>query len=435
MTSRGEPLWICTTPESPWTRKSPKAARRAGKAGLRVTDARHQAIEGFGGCFNELGWIALQSLPATRRDQVLRALFDPRDGCRFTLCRLPIGASDYAAEWYSHNEHDGDYEMKRFSIERDRGCLIPYIRAALKHRPDLKLFASPWSPPTWMKFPRAYNYGTLIQEPRMLEAYALYFVKFVQAYAREGIRIDQVHVQNEPVADQKFPSCLWTGAQLREFIARRLGPAFRRHGLDCEIWLGTLNTDDYDGYVHAVLDDPAARRFVAGVGFQWAGKGAIQRTRESFPDARLMQTENECGDGRNTWAYAGYVFSLLRHYLSNGANAYVYWNMVLAPRGASTWGWQQNSMITVDPKTRRVTRNPEFHVMRHFSRFVPPGAVRRGLEGQWTGNAVAFETPRGRTVVAVRNPFDGPRELMLEAAGRKLALTLPPESINTLVLD
>jgi glucosylceramidase len=391
-------------------------------------------MRGFGGCFNELGWIALAALPRERRDAVLDALFDPRRGCRFTFARLPIGASDYAAGWYSHNETDGDFAMRRFSIARDRLHLIPYIREALRRQPDLTLFASPWSPPTWLKRPPVYNYGTLVWEPRFLRAYALYFVRFVEAYRRESIRIRQVHVQNEPVADQKFPSCLWTGAQLRDFIRDYLGPAFRRRRLDCEIWLGTLNTGDYDGYPNTVLSDPGARRCVAGVGFQWAGKEAIQRTHQSWPAVPLMQTENECGDGRNTWAYATYVFNLLQHYITNGAGAYFYWNMVLEQGGRSTWGWPQNSMVTVDPATRRATFTPEFYVMKHVAHHVPPRSVRLGLAGDLAGNTLAFETPQRDRVLVTSNPFDTVRPLTIASERGRVTADLPPRSFNTLLL-
>jgi glucosylceramidase len=402
---------------------------------LRLGAERHQVWEGWGGCFNELGWIALSALPPERRDAVLRELFDPGDGCRFNLCRLPIGASDYAAEWYSHNEAAGDLEMKKFSIERDHKYLLPYIKAALALRPDVKLFASPWSPPTWMKFPKAYNYGTLIWNPDILRAYALYLAKFVQAYRHEGIRISQIHAQNEPVADQKFPSCLWTGAQLRDFIRDHLGPVFSRLGLDCEIWLGTLNTADYDGFVNTVLSDPEANRLIAGVGLQWDGKGMVQRVHAAWPQKRLMQTENECGDGRNTWEYAQYVFGLLQHYITNGANAYVYWNMVLAPTGLSTWGWKQNAMVTVDPDTQGVVYNPEFYVMKHFSRFIAPGAVRMGVSGGMAGNAVAFENPDGSRVAVVANPLKTERQCVLGEGSRTISFILSPESFNTVVLS
>ena len=425
--------WIATTRKQAWQNAS-CAPGQAREVNLQIGDERRQTWEGWGGCFNELGWMALSAVTAAQREEVLKALFDPGEGCRFNLCRLPIGASDYAAEWYSHNENDGDLAMERFSIARDRQFLIPYIKAAQALRPDLKFFASPWSPPTWMKFPRAYNYGTLRWTPEILRAYALYFVKFVEAYRQEGIRISQIHPQNEPVADQKFPSCLWTGTQLRDFIRDHLGPAFAQHGLDCEIWLGTLNTDDYDGFVNAVLADPAANRFISGVGLQWAGKGMAQRVNAAWPGKKLMQTENECGDGNNTWEYAQHVFNLVHHYAINGAQAYVYWNMALAPTGLSTWGWRQNAMVTVDPQSGQVTYNPEFYVMKHFSRFIAPGAVRLETKGPLSANAVAFENPDDSRVVVVANPLKTERPCVLGEGQGAAALLLKPESFNTVVL-
>ncbi|UUZ84946.1 hypothetical protein LJK88_15855 [Paenibacillus sp. P26] len=437
--------WIASTPEAAWKEMSvPDAA--SDDANLTMTGEYFQTVEGFGGCFNELGFIALSHLTEEQREKVFHDLFHPEGEHRFSICRLPIGASDYALDWYSLNETDGDLAMERFSIERDRRYLIPYIKEALKLNPDLKLFASPWSPPTWMKFPKAYNYGTLRWEKDILEAYALYFVKFVEAYREEGITIHQIHVQNEVVADQKFPSCVWTGEQLREFIRDYLGPAFEKHGLDTEIWLGTINAPEpwdewlkkkatgHDAYAHTVLSDPEAYKYVKGVGYQWAGKYGIQRTVQSYPELRYMQTENECGDGENTWFYAMYVFNLYQHYFTNGVNAYIYWNMVLEPKGRSTWGWEQNSMITVDPAEGRVIRNPEYVVMKHFAHWVNPGSKRIGLKGPWTGNAATFERPTGEKVVVIANPFKETRVIRLSDGASVRAFELEPESFNTIVI-
>jgi len=359
MREKTDALWVSSTRLSPWRNEflGPEHARRQLHDAVEILESPRQKWMGLGGCFNELGWHALLTLSKAARHRVIQALFDER-GCRFNLGRVPIGASDYAASWYSLNENEGDFGMRRFSIARDRQSLIPYIREALRVQKSLVLFASPWSPPAWMKNPPVYNYGTLVWTKQNLDAYALYFVKFVQAYRREGIKIHQVHVQNEPVADQRFPSCRWTGEQLRDFIRDHLGPAFRKHRIDCEIWLGTLNAADYNGYVHTVLSDRRANRYITGVGLQWDGKGALQRTWMSWPEKKLLQTENECGDGENTWTYAGYVFELMHHYITNGVNGYVYWNMVLPPDGCSTWGWRQNAMITVDPWAGHFT--PDF---------------------------------------------------------------------------
>lgn len=146
-------VWVSSTESEPWVSRSVESAAAEGAADLAFTGEIHQNIEGFGGCFNELGFEALNLLAAEDRSAVLHSLFHPEGDHKFSICRLPIGASDYALEWYSLNETDGDYAMEHFSIERDRKYLIPYIREALKLNPELKLFASPWSPPTWMKFP------------------------------------------------------------------------------------------------------------------------------------------------------------------------------------------------------------------------------------------------------------------------------------------
>jgi glucosylceramidase len=424
---------ISSNPERQW-REIPPSNVTPAEVNLELTGVTYQPVEGFGGCFNELSWIALKQLPEEIREKIMDILFTPDGECSFNFGRLPIGASDYAAEWYSHNEFSGDYSMEKFSIARDQLYLIPYIKAALKRRNDLKLFASPWSPPTWMKFPKAYNYGTMIWSKENLSAYALYLLKFVQAYQEAGIHIRQLHVQNEPAADQKFPSCLWTGEQLREFIRDYLGPLFERSGVATEIWLGTINSGAYDSYVHSVLSDPPARRFISGVGYQWAGKEAAQRTYESWPELGLMQTENECGDGQNTWEYAHYVFNLFRHYFSNGVRAYIYWNMVLPPEGQSTWGWKQNSLITVRPDTREVIFNPEFYVMKHFAHFVKPGAVRLGLKGPWTGNALAFKNPNGEIIIILNNPFSDNRRLSIQNGTTVAGFELKPYSINSILI-
>ncbi len=437
-------MWYSSTEALPWSRKSPGGAEKA-ESVLTVGSERKQTMDGFGGCFNELGFIALGHLPEAERAQVLHDLFHPEGEQRFSICRLPIGASDYASQWYSLNETDGDLAMEHFSIERDKQYLIPYIKEALALNPELKLFASPWSPPTWMKSPKAYNYGTLRWEKEILEAYALYFVKFVQAYREEGITIHQIHVQNEVVADQKFPSCVWTGEQLREFIRDYLGPAFARQGLDTEIWLGTINAaepwdewmkkkaQDHDAYAHTVLSDPEAYKYITGVGYQWAGKYTIQRTVSSYPELKYMQTENECGDGENTWFYAKYVFNLYQHYLANGVNAYIYWNMALEPKGRSTWGWEQNAMITIDPAEPKAIRNPEYYVMKHYSHFVPPSSQRLSLKGPWTGNATAFATPAGDTVIVIANPFKEARTIAIACGAEQVSFTLEAESFNTIV--
>lgn len=443
--------WIYSNEHAVWQQKQPNKVDNKSDS-LTLNGAEYQKMNGFGACFNELGYRALKHLAEDEQELLLEELFSTsEDKTGLTMCRLPIGANDYSEDWYSLNETPGDYDMRHFSIERDRNGLIPYIKRAQKYNKDLKLFASPWSPPTWMKNPPVYNSGKLIPADDNLKAYALYLAKFVEAYVAEGIRIHQVHVQNEPVANQKFPSCMWTGEELKVFIRDYLGPQFKKSELETEIWLGTINapgcdyrrlifdkwaTEDYDYFANSVLSDNEALQYISGVSYQWGGKIAIQRTFESWwPRIRLMQSENECGFGDNTWEYARYNWTMLKHYISNGAESYMYWNLMLEPNGVSTWGDPQNAMITIDPKTKKAAFNPDFYVIKHISAPLCDGAVCLGANGPWAGDTIAFRNPDNSIVLNVFNPFAECREFCFSHNNEQYAFNLEPQSINSIIID
>lgn len=425
--------WILSKENDFWQEKEYKNSKAENATDLKTTGETDQTVDGFGACFNELCQIALEQLSEEDHKKVLDLLYSPEeDGLRFNYCRMPIGASDYAERWYSYNETEEDYEMEHFSIDEDRKFLLPMIKEAFKRNGAITLFASPWSPPTWMKFPKAYNYGTLKWNEKNLKAYALYFAKFVEAYEKEGITVDAIHVQNEPFSDQKFPSCRWTGEQFIEFIGKYLGPTFKERGIKAKIFLGTLNNaniESYNDYINAILHDPDASGYVDGIGLQWAGKGCAPMMHESWPEVYIIQTENECGDSGNSWHFSKYVYSLMRHYFTYGVRAYVYWNPVLVDGGMSTWGWKQNSMITV--KDGKYILNPEFYIMKHFARFVNKGAVRLVLSGHWTSNSVAFKNPDGSIVLICQNPFKKDQTVNFNLDGEEYSLNLPADSINT----
>lgn len=188
-------------------------------------NATAQKIEGWGGCFNEIGWRALLRVDEIDRQRILRALFDEKDGLGLNFGRLPIGASDFALSPYSMDDEPGDLELKHFSIERDRYMLIPFIKAALAIRPDLKLWASPWSPPAWMKTSGTYHGGSMKNDPAIFKSYANYLARFVEAYKAEGINLYALHVQNEPYVNNKYPTCVWPDATvMRDFIRDYVAP-------------------------------------------------------------------------------------------------------------------------------------------------------------------------------------------------------------------
>ncbi len=417
-----------------------------------------QVVDGFGGAFNENGWHALTSIDEAQREAVLKALFDPEEGCKFIFGRVPIGMSDFTIEKvYSLNETPGDYEMANFSIERDKSYNIPYVKAAMKYQPNLLVHASPWTPPTWMKtyptYEGKYRVNGVDQpvklkmDPQTLKAYALYFRKFVEEWGKEGIEIFAVFPQNEPrYYEFKHPSCNITGSELNIFIRDYLYPEFSGNGITTEIWYGTLNySDDFANDIKPVLDDPVTRNVVKGYGFQWFGDGIMKQAKEylnerdPFLRFKLMQTENKCYAGKNSWEDAVDTFRTIRSYFEAGANSYMYWNMVL-DTNFNLVSWMpraQNSMISIDTTRKQVIYNLEFYVMKHFSYYVRKGASYIPASVAYSGSkliAAAFRNPDGTIVLNICNTSESQETVSVKCGDSYAMLNIPGRSFNTLYI-
>ena len=421
---------ICSTEANAWCE-----LERTSKKGIELTiSEERQSVRGFGTCFSELGAQAINSLDEDAREEFLNELFC-EDKCNFNYCRTPIGASDFSLDFYSYNESDGDVEMKNFSIERDRALLLPLIKESLKRQNGMQMFASPWCPPLWLKTKRVYNSGTFNMTDECLTAYALYFKKYVEAYLNEGVPLVHICPQNEPCSNQVFPSCAWTGKELTTFIGGYLGKALE--SLPVDIIFGTINgpetdyrklTTRYSDYLGLAMRDEKARKYIKGVAYQWAGKYALLETHDDYPDLEIIQSESECGDGKNSWAHMMYVFELMRQYFRMGASSYVYWNIALDGNSTSTWGWKQNSLIYV--LDGKAPYTPEFYLMKHFSHFVKRGARYLRLKGEHSSSSVAFRNPDGTLVLIVSNPYK--EETVITFEGSSYAL--PPRSISTITV-
>ncbi len=450
--------WVATNETESWVSKKKDAKfvnESSNYSAEIITDRTFQTIEGFGACFNELGWTSLSKLSAADRDFILKELFEPGYGANFSMARMPVAANDFSREWYSYNETEGDFEMAHFSIANDYETLIPFIRSAMAFNPDLKIWGSPWSPPAWMKWNKHYacavpwddlplqfhnnlpedrqgaeGTNMFIMEEEYMSAYALYFSKYIQAYRAEGINISMVMPQNEPNSCQIFPSCTWTSAGMAKYIGQYLGPAMDALGV--EIYFGTHERPS-EVLVDTMLNDPKASKYIKGLGFQWAGKDAVPGLHHRYPHLPIYQTEQECGDGKNDWKHFEHAWSLMKHYLNNGTNAYLYWNISLEEGGFSRWGWQQNSLVTVNPDNMTYQFNHEFYLMKHFSHFVKPGAVRVDTQGEFS-EIIAFVNPDNKVVVVVYNDQDVEKELLLKVNGKTLKALLAKRSMNTMVL-
>lgn len=449
-----------TTETSPWVEQPELISASADtipKVDVTVlTDNRQQKIDGFGACFNELGWLSLSKLDPTVREDIMEELFFPGVGANFTICRMPVGANDFSRDWYSYDETDGDFQMENFTIANDMQTLVPFIKNAQKCNSDLRIWASPWCPPSWMKYNKHYasaftgenidvKYrnglpadkvgleGTdmFIQDSAYLQAYALYFTKFIEEYKKQDVKIFAVMPQNEFNSAQIFPSCCWKASSLANFIGNYLGPAMEEQ--EVEVMFGTMERAN-EALVDTILSDPACSKYVKGVGFQWAGKGAIPGIHKRYPKLRLYQTEQECGDGRNDWKSAMYSWSLMQHYLNNGATAYMYWNISLDEGGISRWGWAQNSLVVVDPVLKSFRYTPEYYVMKHVSHYVQPGARKLETQGAYT-NLMAFHNPDGSIAVVLANETSDDRTVTFRIDDRVYMPLVKAHSLNTFLID
>ena len=440
--------WVCTTPDAPWQTMDSLSLSPGKAAGVDIyidTTLPLQEISGFGGAFNEQGWAALSVLSPTERDGVMKALFDPAEGARFNICRVPIGASDYALSRYTLNETPGDYAMEHFSIERDKEALIPYIKAAMAYQPSLMVWGSAWTPPTWMKTSNDFDGGMMKDDPQIYEAYALYLARFAEAYREQGIDIFAIAVQNEPGIERNYPTCLWSPEQYSLFITDYMGPLFDERKVGSSIMLGTHEDDNFAAFP-MLLQNPDVSKYVSIVGYQWGGIRSVAPTRKLFPDKQIYQTETECGnfywaDGynpdrpQNDWNYGVHTWNKVRDYFDSGVNAYMLWNMVLDEEGKSIDAlspWPQNAAVTVDKATGRVTYTPMFYAFKHFSYYVSPGA--RYLSTGGAENAAAFLNPDGSLVLELQNPDGAPVERSIKIDRQLLTVQLPAQSWSTFVL-
>jgi glucosylceramidase len=279
---------------------------------------KYQPIRGFGAAFTEAACYMFSQLPAPDREHLFHELFHPSE-MRLSVCRTCIGSSDYSTLAYTYDEGEPDPELKRFSIEHDRQHVIPMLREARRMNPDLFLFSSPWSPPGWMKSGGSMLGGSM--RKRYIPVYAEYFVKFLQAYAGEGVAIQAVTPQNEVDTDQdaRMPACIWPQEYETEFV-QTLGPLLEKNGMDTKIWILDHNYNLW-GRAVAELDDPILRKYCNAIAWHgYVGRPEMMsQAHEAHPDAAMYWTEGgpdyTSPDYLTDWAKWGKTFTgILRNW-------------------------------------------------------------------------------------------------------------------------
>lgn len=422
--------------------------KRPGSGSLVEIDrgTTFQRIEGFGGAFTEAGGWALSQVSREERTRVIRDYFDPNDGLGYNLCRTHINSCDFSLGSYSYDDVDGDVELRHFSIDRDRKYLLPFIKDALSlPGVQFRLIATPWSPPAWMKSNGDMNRGGKVLD-RYKKTWARYYCRYVKEYAKEGVSIWGVTVQNEPEATQTWDSCCYTAEEERDFIRHYLGPTLEEEGLaHIKILAWDHNRDRLYQRAKVILSDPVAARYVWGMAFHWYSGDQFENVAKvstEFPDKKLILTEAcvEChgmGVGLHDWSigerYAHNIIGDLNH----GAAGWIDWNMVLDERGGPNHaGNFCNAPVIVDTKSGMVHRQSSYYYLGHFSKYIRPGAVRiqantadRSLE------TTALQNPDGSVVVILLNTTNAERKATLKEKDMTADFTCPAHSILTLICN
>jgi len=414
-------------------------------------DVKYQKMDGFGASIMEAGMTTLNTLPADKQEQVLRALFDPQVGAGFSAMKTPIAGTDFqsAGPWYSYDDTPGDVEMNNFSVDRDFGPngVGTYILRARKY--GTFALQSPMDyPPDWMLYDVKKHQDI---DPKYYPALAKYFLRYLEEYKKRGITIDYLSLFNEPekvYTKIKYPEIR---VLLRDFV----GPAVVQSGLSTHMMLSEApeRGDAYKRYP-VVLDDPAARKFVSVAayhGYDQKNFDKIAELKAKYPDLPFWMDEYcyayEAGFPRSR-KLPIYDFDDGDHWgntifsdLEAGTSAWLYWNAILDETGGP-WAVSpvhgnpdpnvQHPLVIINKSTHEVTYTGAYYYLAHFSKFVRPGAVRVQTTGKSRDvRVMAFQTPEGGFVSQLLNSLTSDKEVNLVSRGRTLHLALPPRSITT----
>ncbi|WP_375416555.1 glycoside hydrolase family 30 beta sandwich domain-containing protein [uncultured Hymenobacter sp.] len=437
-------LWLTTPDKSVLFQLQPAlawsaAAPSSGASVIEVDDKQtFQTIDGFGYCLTGGSAQLLHAMSPAARQALLRELFGTEGNhIGVSYLRVSIGASDLDAKVFSYDDLPAgqtDPTLAKFSLAPDRAALIPVLKEILAISPSLKLLGSPWSPPPWMKTNGASKGGSL--KPEFYDAYARYFVKYLRGMQAEGIRLDAITVQNEPLHPGNNPSLLMLAEQQAEFVKKHLGPALRTAGLDTKIIVYDHNADRPD-YPLTILKDPEASAFVDGSAFHlYAGDiSALTAVHDAFPTKNVYFTEQWTG-GPGTFGpdLGWHVQNLLIGATRNWSRNVLEWNLAANPLyEPHTPGGCTTCLGAITLDRDAVTRNSAYYSIAHGAKFVRPGSVRIASSGPVSLPNVAFKTPAGQTVLVVLNPASSAQALAIRHRGRVLNSQLAGGAVGTFV--
>lgn len=410
---------------------------------------KFQNFEGIGGAITDASAEVLAKLPKKSQQEIIKAYFNEKEGIGYTLLRTTINSSDFSSSSYTYVQ-DYDKELNSFNIAPDLKFKIPMLKMAKEEmKENYRLYASPWSPPAWMKSNKSMlKGGSLLKE--FYQPWANYFVKFIQNYEKNGLPIWGVSIQNEPMATQTWESCIYTAEEERDFLKQNLGPTLHKNGMkDKKIIVWDHNRDLIYQRASTILNDKEAAKYVWGVGFHWyeTWNGSVNLfnnvalTHEAFPNVNLIFTEG-CKeqfvyDQMDNWSLGEkYGYNMI-HDFNSGTVAWTDWNVLLDEKGGPN---HANNFcfapIHGDTRNGNVTYTNSFYYIGHFSKFIRPGAKRIAASSNRSDlMTTSFINKNGNVVVVVMNQTDKPYAYNLWIEGKAVEVNSQEHSISTIIIS
>jgi len=399
---------------------------------------KYQEIDGFGFCLTDGSAHLINLMSSPDKMKLIKELFSTdSNSIGISYIRVSIGASDLSQKVYSYDDlpaDQTDIDLSKFSIDENKKDLIPVIKMILQINPSIKILGSPWSAPTWMKDNKSSKGGSL--EKQYFDVYANYFVKYIQAMKSEGINIDAITPQNEPLNPDNNPSMYMTAVDEAQFFKNSLGPAFEKANLTTKIICYDHNAD-VPQYPLTVLKDSGAGKYVDGSAFHlYAGNiSALTQVHDAFPDKNIYFTEQYTGskstfEGDLSWAIQNLIIGATRNWSRNVLE----WNLASDPDlGPHTDGGCTTCLGAVTIDGNQIARNQSYYIIAHASKFVRPGSFRiRSSNIQGFVN-VAFVTPAGKKVLIVLNTGNERKEFNINFKGRTAATSLNAGAVGTYI--
>jgi len=406
---------------------------------------------GIGGAITDASAETFYKLSKENQKRFLEAYYNKEKGIGYSLARTSIHSCDFSSSSYAYVA-EGDKELSTFSIEHDKKYRIPFIKKAIETAGGkLTLYASPWSPPAFMKSNKSMlNGGKLL--PEFYQSWANYYAKFIKSYEAEGIPIWGLTIQNEPLAVQRWESCIYTAEEERDFLKNYLGPTLKKEGLaDKKIIIWDHNRDLLFQRANVILNDPNAAEYVWGTGFHWYEDwkdgipmyDAVKYVRESYPDKHLIFTEG-CNEKYNLERIQNEDPKLAERYgksmindFNNGTEAWTDWNILLDETGGPNHvGNLCFAPVHGNTKTDELTYTNSYYYIGHFSKFIRPGAKR--IASVSSSNALlttAFKNTDGSLAIVVMNTNDKNLDYSVTLQSKSAYLKALPHSIQTILIS